>query len=270
MDQRPRLLVTLEGYAVEGGFDRPFEPATCYSPTIALGRHPGPGDACGMWDYYERVIDLVPGLEVDGVRLTIEWARIEPHRGQVDEEALARYVGVGRHIRSLGLDLTVALVDAAWPAWLGLEAWLLPWVVPDVLTHARRVVTAFGADAKILAFANPEALVLGGYLDSTAPPWRRRAKVDAAMASRQIELITQLMRKDPLIAPALVSQWSTLSIADPPRVVATRRAEANGGELYVRSLLKGVGPTSAPSGLLEQRGGEWRIAVVPEVLRALR
>ena len=63
-------------------------------------------------------------------------------------------------------------------AWLGLEAWLLPWVVPEVLAHARRVVSVFGADAGVIAFANREALLGGGYLLGTAPPWRRRAKTD--------------------------------------------------------------------------------------------
>ncbi len=62
MNGRPRVLVTLEGYAVEGGFDRPFEPATCYAPTIALGRHAGPGRADNLWRDYEAVLDFVPGL----------------------------------------------------------------------------------------------------------------------------------------------------------------------------------------------------------------
>jgi hypothetical protein len=270
VDQRARLFVTLEGYAVEGGFDRPFEPATCYSPTIALGHHQGPGDANGLWNNYEQVIDLVPALGVDGVRLGVEWARIEPRRGQVDEEALDRYVNVGRHVHSLGLGLSIVLVDAAWPSWLGLEAWLLPWVVPDMVAHARRVVSAFGADTGVTAFANPDALVSGGYLSASAPPWRRRATTDAAMARRQIELITQLLREDPLIGPTLVPSWSTISLARLPEEIASRRASGSGTELYVRSLLAGVGPTGAPSGLLERHDGVWRVSATPELLRALR
>jgi beta-glucosidase/6-phospho-beta-glucosidase/beta-galactosidase len=270
MVQPPRLFVTLEGYAVEGGFDRPFEPATCYNPTIALGRHAGPGDAYGLWQNYERVIDVVPDIGFDGVRLSVEWARIEPRRGQLDEEALERYVRVGRHVRSLGLGLTVVLIDAAWPAWLGLEAWLLPWVVPDVLAHARRVVSAFGADTGIIVFANPDSLVSGGYRNATAPPWRRRARVDAAMATRHIGSITQLLREDPLVGPTLVSTWSTISVEESPDALASRRASQQGGELYVRSLVKGFGPTSAPSGVLEPDGARWRIAAAPELLRALR
>lgn len=270
MDQRARLFVTLDGYAVEGGFDRPFEPQTCYSPTIALGRHDGPGDACELWENYEQVVDLVPELGVDGIRLSVEWARVEPRRGQVDQAALDRYVSVGQRIRSLGLGLTVVLVDAAWPAWLGLEAWLLPWVVPEVLAHAQRVVAAFGDATGVVVFADPEMMVSGGYLRATSPPWRRRATTDAAMARRQITALAHTLGEDPLVGPTLVPSWSTISLGATPTAIVSRRAQASSDELYVRSLIKGTGPTGASSGLLERRGGQWRIAATPALLRALR
>ena len=116
MERRPRRYVTLEGYAVEGGFDGPYQPSTCFRPTIALGRHPGPGEADGVWDAYERLLDLVPTMGFDGVRLSVEWARIEPRRDQVDESALARYAHVANYAQGLGLGVTVVIVDTAWPA----------------------------------------------------------------------------------------------------------------------------------------------------------
>ena len=63
----------------------------------------------------------------------------------VDEQALERYAQVATYAASLGLGVTGVVVDAAWPAWLGLEAWLLPWVVPHVIAQARRVVSAIDA-----------------------------------------------------------------------------------------------------------------------------
>ena len=102
MTGRARLFVTLEGYAVEGGFDQVGAPATCYSPTIALGRHAGPGAADDLWRHYEKVLDFVPGLGFDGIRLSVEWARIEPRADEVDTAALSRYLEVVRHARSLG------------------------------------------------------------------------------------------------------------------------------------------------------------------------
>ena len=197
MQRRPRLLVTLEGYAVEGGFDRPYEPATCFRPTIALGRHDGPGDAADLWRDYERVLDLVPDLGFDGVRLTLEWARIEPRRGEVDQSALERYAAVAHYANAIGLDVTVAMVDAAWPAWLGLEAWLLPWVHDVTVAHVRRTVSFLGDEVSgVVVFTQPGELVAHGFISATAPPWRRGATRDASFARAQLASIEATLRRD--------------------------------------------------------------------------
>jgi beta-glucosidase/6-phospho-beta-glucosidase/beta-galactosidase len=271
MVYRNRLLVTLEGYAVEGGFDRPGEPMTCYSPTVALGRHAGPGNADSLWRDYETVLDLVPSLGVDGVRLSLEWARIEPRRGFVDEAALARYAEVIRYARGLDLLVTVVIIDAVWPSWLGLEAWILPWTVPYVLTHARRLIEVFGDQATgFLAFAQSNELVTRGFLTRKAPPWRESAVRDAAFAHAQIERVFTLLREDELVGPRLVasSATTTLEVAADDLVQARQSLDVK--EIYVRSLLRGSGPTSVAQGLLVQHGSEWRISARPELLDALR
>ena len=178
------------------------------------GARCGPGAADDLWREYETVLDFVPEMGFDGVRLTLEWARIEPRAGEVDDAALARYREVVRHARSIGLGVTIALVDAVWPAWLGQEAWLLPWVVPHVLAHARRVVEYFGDDITgVLVFAQPEELVTMGFLKASAPPWRRSALSSAGFAHAQIEHITDgfdtMTSWDPESSPRARSPPST-------------------------------------------------------------
>lgn len=262
------MLATLEGYAVEGGFDRAYEPATCYSPTIALGRHPGPGDACGLWRDYERVLDLVPSLGLDGVRLTLEWARIEPRRGVVDEGALVRYREVIAHARSLGLDATVVVVDAAWPSWLGLEAWLLPWVGEYLVAHARRVVDAVGDLATGLrVFADRVGIVERGFLVGEAPPWRRGATDDAASALERSGELERALRGDPLVGPRLVGAARTLSLEGPLDALRSAWIDARGcDEVYVRSLVGGVGPSAVPTGLLARGKDQWAPTAAAELL----
>jgi beta-glucosidase/6-phospho-beta-glucosidase/beta-galactosidase len=252
---------------VEGGLDGPYQPSTCFRPTIALGRHRGPGDADGLWSDYERVLDLVPALGFDGVRLSVEWARTEPRRHDVDDAALARYDDVARYASSLGLGVTVVIVDAAWPAWLGLEAWLLPWVVPQVLEQARRVVQSIDSATGVVVFADPRSLV-NGYLDSTAPPWRRGARVDAAMARAQIDSITSTLRDDPVVGPKIVAATRSVRV-DQPLAQITAALDSECDELYVRSLVAGHGP-SAGTGLVVHRTGEWRVEASAELLETLR
>lgn len=270
MERRPRLFVTLEGYAVEGGFDGPHQPSTCFRPTIALGRHDGPGDADGLWQGYEKVLDFVPGLGFDGVRLSVEWARIEPRRGEVDELALARYAEVARYARSLDLGVTIVLIDTAWPAWLGLEAWLLPWVVPLVIEHARRVVLALGdVVTGVMPFADADQFVSQGFIDGTMPPWRRDATIDAAFATRQLRQIVTGLAADELVGPRIVGVVRTIPLnLSLPAITSARSTGFECDELHFRSLLKGRGPSTAPAGLLVQRKGEWRVSMSDE-LRAV-
>jgi beta-glucosidase/6-phospho-beta-glucosidase/beta-galactosidase len=203
----------------------------------------------------------------DGVRLSVEWARIEPRRDEIDDAALERYADVARYAQNLGLGVTLVIVDAAWPAWLGLEAWLLPWVVPRVLAHAKRVVNSIPVANGVVVFANPQALV-DGFLDSSAPPWRRGARADAEMARAQIELIGAALRDEATVGPKIVASTRSVSV-DQPLAQVRSALEGECDELYIRSLVRGHGP-SASAGLLVKRSDGWRVEASPELLEFLR
>ncbi len=269
MTPRPLLFATLDGYALEGGYDRAYEPSTCYSVTIALGRHAGPGEALSLWRDYEQVLELAKDMGLDGVRLSAEWARIEPRQGEIDERALERYAQVVRHATDIGLAVTLALVDGCWPSWLGLEAWLLPWVVPHVLEHARRMTSYFAHDlAGVVVFADPDRLVEGGYLSATVPPWRRAQREDAMSARAQIDEVLTLLANDALVSAHLVRSQRTVEVNDVELLDIASIDDCD--QLYLRSLVRGVGPTAARAGLLSKHEGHWRVSAPDEVLEALR
>ncbi len=270
VSDRPRVLATLEGYAIEGGFDRRYCPSTCYSPKVALGRVRGPDDAEQLWRDYERVLAPAAALGLDGIRLTVEWARVEPRRGEVDESALERYAEVVLAARALGLDVTIALVDTVWPSWLGLECWLLPWTVDYVVAHAHRVVQRLGAHVTgVVDFTAPDAMISNGFLLGTTPPWRTRASADATDASAQVHHVRQLLAASEVVGPRLVTHYATLSLDQSfeefARVASTPHLE----EIYVRALVRGSGPTAAPAGLLERRDDGWVASASSELLVAL-
>ena len=268
MSNRPRILATIDGYSVEGGFDRPYEPATCYSPTIALGRHSGPGDADGLWHDYEKVLDLVPGLGIDGVRITTEWARIEPRRNEVSLEALDRYAAVCAYAKSLGLHVSIALVDGVWPAWAGMEAWLLPWVAPYCVENAVRVVSHLGDNIDgVVAFSEPEAIVTRGFVDAASPPWRSGASKDCALAIEQIDDITAAIASHEAVAKKLVRSSVLVSLDN---VSSALSREEQYEEIYVQSLVRGSGPTASQQGLLSKHNGVWSVSASKELLETLR
>ena len=250
MPPSPRVVATLSAYASEGGFDGPYQPATCFTPTIALGRHPGPGVGDNLWEEYESVLSLAARADLAGVCLEISWARLEPRRGQRDQSALDRYSRVITHAQSLGLHVAIAAIDAAWPAWLGLEAWLLPWVVPVAIEYVQWVASELPADS-VSVFAQRDRLVQGFTNDSAGPPWRRGARLDAASAWENLDIIESTSR-----APQNSRFVTSVNVGldDLDESVAD-----NVQEVHVRSLLRGAGPLRSSRGALGRRSGQWVI-----------
>ena len=68
----------------------------------------------------------------------------------------------------------------------------------------------------------------------------------------------------------MVGATHTISLGLSPEEVVRQRRAANCEEIYVRALVKGVGPSAAPTGLLERRDGQWRVAASAPLLDALR
>ncbi|MGC8498018.1 MAG: hypothetical protein ACP5OV_00745 [Acidimicrobiales bacterium] len=240
---------TLDGYAVEGGFDTD-DLTTCWSPAVALGQVLGPGPAADLWapGGYEAALAAAAGLGLDGVRITLEWARLEPRAGQPDEAALARYLAVVAAARAAGLAVVVALLDGTWPLWAGAEAWLLPWVRPHFVAHAARVADALPAGVGVVAAVRPTWLVRAGYLTGEAPPWRRRARADAASAAASL----------------------TATLAEARGLPALRAHPVDDGRVRTdRSLVTGAGPLGRP-GLLTRDGAHFTATAAPGAGRPAR
>ena len=255
----PRVLASLSAYACEGGFDGPYQPATCFTPTISLGRHAGPGIADSLWEEYESVLSLASSAGLAGICLEISWARLEPRRGQRDEAALERYFRVMSRAQALGLHVAMAAIDAAWPAWLGLEAWLMPWVVPVAVEYVEWVASALPADS-LSIFAQRERLLHGFINDSAGPPWRRGATHDAASASRNLDIIESASR-----AKGGSHFVSSVNVElDDLGEIDTYDVD----EVHVRSLVSGAGPLRSSRGALGRRGERW-VVVNDELAPAL-
>lgn len=263
MSRPPRTLASLSAYACEGGLDGRYQPATCYSPVIALERRRGPGDAEGLWRDYEVVLDLASELRLTGVCLEVSWARLEPRRGQRDETALSRYGDVIAHARRRGLFVGVAAIDAAWPAWLGQEAWLMPWVVPVAVDYVSWLARGLTADSWSIFAAREE--LTRGFLDADAgPPWRRGAREDARSASDNLDAIAELVASS-----NAVPFVSSVNVALDDLTHTIIPVVEGVDEVHVRSLVRGAGPLSSTRGVLARRGTEWVLALreVPAALR---
>ncbi len=227
-----------------------------------------PGDAADLWTDYEAVIDLVGELGLDGVRLSVEWTRIEPRRGQIDDSALARYHDVLTHAKQRHLRTAIVLVDAVWPAWLGAEPWLMPWIDDALLAHASRVGEALGELVNdVVGFARASTMIADGFLHASAPPWRRGAGADATSAAQHVSALSLSMSQIESLSTKWLTEYSEVPVvASPAAQRAVLDAVPRSRQVHLRSLVRGAGPTASASGLLRSSPSGWKIAASAETL----
>ena len=92
----PTFLVgtAISGYQNSGGEDTNWSEFELKrtgngQPTIKGGVSCGNG--ANFWELYEEDIERAASLKLNSFRLSIEWNRIEPERGEIDEAGIARY-----------------------------------------------------------------------------------------------------------------------------------------------------------------------------------
>ncbi len=173
------------------------------------------GDACDSWHRYEEDLDIVASLGLNAYRFSIEWARVEPSRGVIDEEALAHYGRVLDACRARGVAPVVTLHHFTLPLWVadagGFEA---PDIVEWMAGYAAVVAAALGERFAMACTINePNIVALMGYWASFFPPgvsdWGRYVAVNDTMR-RCHRAMTEALRAGPGAYPIGL----TLSMAE--------------------------------------------------------
>ena len=171
------------------------EGAAPYSDWIEwerAGRAPVSGDGNGFAKRYREDFALYRSLGLTQHRLSIEWARIEPEEGRVDEAAVAHYRAVLAAAREEGIEPWVCLHHFTLPAWFAAAGGFLEpanrtgaW-----LRHVERIAERFGdLVAGWKPVNEPNAYAFLGWLGMGFPPGVRDTAAFLA-ALEAIELAT--------------------------------------------------------------------------------
>jgi beta-glucosidase len=156
------------------------------------------GDACDSWNRYEQDLDLIVELGLNSYRLSVEWARIEPQRGVIDDEALAHYRHMLEACHARSILPVVTLHHFTLPLWVAdLGGFESPEIAPLMGNYARIVGEALGDLIGIACTVNePNIVALMGYLTGIFPPaqrdWQRFAKVNVAMRACHVAMRDEL------------------------------------------------------------------------------
>lgn len=134
----------------------------------------------GWWTNPETLqidLSLAKGLGVRIVRLGIEWARVEPERGEVDQRALNRYGEMVQEVRDQGLEPMVTLNHFTLPYYVSESSgWANKQTVNGFSEYAQRVMDVVGNKAPyILVFNEPSVSSINGYLKGMWPPFYKHS-----------------------------------------------------------------------------------------------
>lgn len=147
------------------------------------------GDRCGRavdsWERFEEDLACLVWLGVDSYRFSVEWSRVEPLRGYVDEEAVARYRDWCVQLRGHGITPLVTLHHFTEPSWFsdaggftkseGPGAWVR--FVDLMANRLGDVVDDW------ITINEPVGYVVQGWIRGLWPPGR----TDPAVAARVLE-----------------------------------------------------------------------------------
>ncbi|MGA7418577.1 MAG: family 1 glycosylhydrolase [Acidimicrobiales bacterium] len=175
--------VATAGFQIEGGFNGPGQPANNWLTWEQLGRVEPSGVAADFWAHPEEALDRAAGLGCNSFRLGLEWARVEPREGEIDDAALAGYASILDGCTERGMAPLVTLLHFTHPAWLGEEFWLR---ADSSERYRAWVEVALGALAgkcrHWVTLNEVNAVGLGSWILGIFPPGRRMAFGDAAVA----------------------------------------------------------------------------------------
>ncbi len=182
LPDRPRLWGTaVSHYQVEGS-----DPCD-WSAWEAAGRtRGGPcGAAVDSWRRYEDDADLAASIGANAFRFSISWSRVEPRRGEYDDDALARYARFADHLRARGLEPVVTLLHYTHPLWFhATTPWHSARSIEAFAQFASRVAAALAGTVRVWTLLNePLVFLLAGYLDAQIPP----GLADPSLARRALD-----------------------------------------------------------------------------------
>src|SRR5688572_12363988 len=171
---RFRFGVATAGFQVEGGYNRPGQPANNWAAWEQSGRVEPSGTALRFWDDYEQQLDRVASLGCDAFRLSVEWARCEPAPGEIDGDAFDRYAAILDACAERGLEPVVTLHHFTHPQWLGADLWLGPQSPERFAEWVATAVDRLGSRCRTWVTLNEiNVLALQTYFTGMFPPGRR-------------------------------------------------------------------------------------------------
>jgi beta-glucosidase len=130
------------------------------------------GAAAEFYTRYASDLDLAQSLNFNAFRFSLEWSRIEPRKGEFDQEVLNHYREMVQACRERGLEPLLTLWHWTMPVWLVEEGGMEGRKTPEYFArYTEKVCEAVGDQITFWITLNePEVYAANGMLEGVWPP----------------------------------------------------------------------------------------------------
>jgi beta-glucosidase len=149
----------------------------------------GSGEACRHFSRFDEDFALAQADGHNAHRLSLEWSRIEPKRGQFDAGAVAHYHAVLASLRTRGLTPVVTLHHFTNPLWIAdAGGWESRATVDHFADFVRFCAREFGGEVDWWCTVNePEVFAFRGWSEGIWPPAVRDNSRALVVIANQLE-----------------------------------------------------------------------------------
>ncbi|WP_062385552.1 family 1 glycosylhydrolase [Demequina iriomotensis] len=142
------------------------------------------GPACRSYERWTEDLDIAAELGLTAFRFSVEWARVEPERGVIDEAALDHYEQVVDGCLARGLAPVVTFNHFASPHWFSAAgSWLADDAADLFAAQCDRVMARFGDRIAVAVTINEPNLEQLLHASGKLPPIAEQIKLEMLAAA---------------------------------------------------------------------------------------
>ena len=130
------------------------------------------GAAANHYELYEHDFDIAKKMNMNALRFSVEWSRIEPEEGAWNAEAIDHYKAYVAALKKRELEPVVTLFHFTLPIWFAERGGFEKRAnVKYFVRFAEKIVTELGSHVKLVITINePEVYATESYYHGTWPP----------------------------------------------------------------------------------------------------
>jgi len=200
---------------IEGAWN---EDGKCPSIWDVAGNHIKNGDntfvACDHYHRYKEDVALMKELGIKSYRFSINWCRIVPEQGKINEKGLMFYSNLVDELISSGIEPMITLYHWDLPLWMHkLGGWKNSAIIDEFLFYVEAVIDALSDRVKYWMTINePQVFIMSAYVIGNFAPFKhaifsyKKCLRNCLLAhGKAVKLIRQKAKTEPVIGLAMAS-----------------------------------------------------------------